>query len=487
MKKLSALLFATLFAAFSFTSCSDDDNDNNNYGITALTVVTSGGGSYAGVISQTDITCTVPMTTQTSELEACTLSVTTTTNTTVTVNGEAIEGETFDLNDPIVLTATNGSKTKEYTLTVVISEDEGDLATGEQMTSDIRNSGIPSDVYDYSVAYFNGKFYAFTSGLTDTIASYKVFTSTNGISWTEVSTPEIIGGFGARPVVYNDQLYIISGIRVLGYDEEGNAPETKVSFGQTSCTLDYLRTWTTSDGSTWNNEAVEYDMTKIAAGSYFDVYLMGSMFPWVGVHPFVYDGNLYFQSGACLLYGTFQNSVLALFEKNEDSYDMVNAVSSYQKAGSSYFVLNDQVFIMGGYNSFISNGMLSTVYASSDGMTTFESVADETAVGAISGATVVTNKAGDTAYLFGGLVANEETGGNEINNNVYKTTDGINWEAIEVNADYVGSYDPSVVVDDNNIAWVFAGLTEFVGTYTPYSLSVDDMNPSFTVWAFALD
>ncbi len=189
MKKLSALLFATLFAAFSFTSCSDDDNDNNNYGITALTVVTSG-GSYAGVISQTDITCTVPMTTQTSELEACTLSVTTTTNTTVTVNGEAYEGVAFDLNNPIVLTATNGSKSKEYTLTVVISEDEGDLATGEQMTSDIRNSGIPSDVYDYSVAYFNGKFYAFTSGLTDTIASYKVFSSTYGIRSTVVSTPE---------------------------------------------------------------------------------------------------------------------------------------------------------------------------------------------------------------------------------------------------------------------------------------------------------
>ena len=123
MKKLNAMLLMALCAVFSFTSCSDDDNDTG-FGITGVTVATSEGASYTGVINQSALTiqCTVPMTTQPSELEACSLTVSATMNTSVTVNGAAVTGETFDLNDPIVLTASYDGKTKDYTLTVVISD-----------------------------------------------------------------------------------------------------------------------------------------------------------------------------------------------------------------------------------------------------------------------------------------------------------------------------------------------------------------------------
>ena len=50
------------------------------------------------------------MTTQPSELEACSLTVSATMNTSMTVNGAAVTGETFDLNDPIVLTASYDGK-----------------------------------------------------------------------------------------------------------------------------------------------------------------------------------------------------------------------------------------------------------------------------------------------------------------------------------------------------------------------------------------
>ena len=163
MKKLNALLLMALCAVFSFTSCNDDSNDSG-FGITGVTVTTAEGASYNGVINYSGLTiqCTVPMTTQASELEACTLTVTATMNTTVTVNGAAVAGATFDLNNPIVLTATHEGGSKDYTLTVVISDTEDDLAAGKQISADIRGGGIPGIVYDYSEALFDGNFYAFT-------------------------------------------------------------------------------------------------------------------------------------------------------------------------------------------------------------------------------------------------------------------------------------------------------------------------------------
>ena len=75
-----------------------------------------------------------------------------------------------------------------------------------------------------------------------------------------------------------------------------------------------------------------------------------------------------------------------------------------------------------------------------------------------------------------------------MSNKIYKTTDGIEWTAVEgINPQYTGTFQPNVVVDDNNIAWVFGGFKTISGSYTPYSLTVDDMDPSFAAWAFALN
>ena len=488
MKKLNAMLLMALCAVFSFTSCSDDDNDTG-FGITGVTVATSEGASYTGVINQSALTiqCTVPMTTQPSELEACALTVSATMNTSVTVNGAAVAGETFDLNDPIVLTASYDGKTKDYTLTVVISDTEDDLAAGKQISADIRTGGIPSNVYDYSVAFFDGKFYAFTSGYTatDSAAFYQVFTSTNGTRWTEVNTSEIIGGMGARPVVYDNKLYIMGGIRAIGTDQDGNAPEIESNGWSTSLTLTTFRTWSTSNGSTWTNESIEGNST-LTDDMFKRLIGMGS-FGFVAPTPYTFKDKLYMESGAMMAFGMFQGSNSQLFVKADTTYNIVTSASSTLKSLCTTFTLNDKVFIMGGSRGYVgATNLQATVSSSTDGEN-FDVVADSTIVGPICGATVVTNKEGNTAYLFGGLYYDEE-GARVMNNNIYKTTDGISWTTIEgINPQYTGTFSPYVVVDENNIAWVFGGFKTFSGNYTPYSLTVDDMDPSFAAWAFALN
>lgn len=488
MKKLNALLLMALCAVFSFTSCSDDSNDSG-YGITGVTVATSEGASYTGTINQSALTiqCIVPMTTQPSELEACSLTVSATMNTSVTVNGAAIDGVTFDLNNPIVLTATHEGSSKNYTLSVVISDTEEDLAAGKQVSADIRAGGIPSNVYDYAVALFDGKFYAFTSGYdaADTLGFYKVFTSTNGIRWTEVSTEDIIGGMGARPIVINDKLYVIGGIRVLGTDQGGNAPELETSGWSTSLTLKSFRIASTSNGSTWNDESIEGnstlpdDMFKMLVG-------LGS-FGHVCPTPFTFNDKFYMESGVMMAFGQFQGANSQMWVKADTTYNMVAGASSLLRAHCSTFVLNNEIFLLGGSRGFVSASNLQTAVSSSTDGETFATIADSTAVGPICGATVVTNNAGNTAYLFGGLYY-DEAGARVMNNTIYKSTDGVTWTAVEgINEAYTGTFNPCVVVDENDIAWVFGGFNSFSGSYTPYSTTVDDMDPSFAAWAFALN
>lgn len=488
MKKLNALLLMALCAVFSFTSCNDDSNDSG-FGITGVTVTTAEGASYNGVIDYSGLTiqCTVPMTTQASELEACSLNVTATMNTTVTVNGAAVAGATFDLNNPIVLTATHEGSSKDYTLTVVISDTEDDLAAGKQISADIRGGGIPGNVYDYSVALFDGKFYAFTSGYdaADTLGFYKVFTSTTGIRWTEVSTEDIIGGMGARPIVINDKLYVIGGIRVLGTDQGGNAPELESNGWSTSLTLKSFRIASTGNGSTWNDESIEGNSTL--ADDMFKMLIGRGSFGFVCPTPFTYNNNLYMESGVMMAFGMFQGANSQMWMKADTTYTMVSGASSFLRAHCSTFVLNNEIFLLGGSRGFVGASNLQSAVAKSTDGENFATVADSTAVGPICGATVVTNNAGNTAYLFGGLYY-DEAGARVMNNTIYKSTDGVTWTAVEgINEAYTGTFNPCVVVDENDIAWVFGGFNSFSGNYTPYSTTVDDMDPSFAAWAFALN
>ena len=408
-------------------------------------------------------------------------------NTSVTVNGAAIDGVTFDLNNPIVLTATHEGSSKNYTLTVIISDTEEDLAAGKQVSADIRAGGIPSNVYDYSVALYDGKFYAFTSGYTaaDSAAFYHVFTSTNGVRWTEVNTAEVIGGMGARPVVFDNKLYVMGGIRAIGTDQAGEAPEISSNSFSTSLTLKNFRIFSTSNGNTWTNESIEGNTAL--ADDMFKMLIGRGSFGFVCPTPFTYNNNLYMESGAMMVFSQFQGSNSQLWVNADTTYTMVSGASSFLRAFCSTFVLNDEIFLLGGARGFVgASNLQATVAKSTDGEN-FATVADTTAVGPICGATVVTNKEGNTAYLFGGLYYNEE-GARVMNNTIYKSTDGIEWTAVEgINSAYTGTFNPCVVVDDNNIAWVFGGFNTFSGSYTPYSLTVDDMDPSFAAWAFALN
>ena len=290
---------------------------------------------------------------------------------------------------------------------------------------------------------------------------------------------------GARPVVYDNKLYVMGGVRAIGTDQDGNAPEIESNGWSSSLTLKTFRTWSTGNGSTWTDESIEGNSTL--TDDMFKMLVGNGSFGFVGVTPFTFNDKLYMESGAMMAFGMFQGSNSQLWVKNDTTYTMETGASSFLRSHCSTFTLNDKIFILGGARGYVGATNLQTSVSNSTDGVTFQTVADSTKVGPICGATVVTNKEGNTAYLFGGLYYNEE-GARVMNNNIYKSTDGIEWSVIEgINPQYTGTFSPYVVVDENNIAWVFGGFKTFSGNYTPYSLTVDEMDPSFAAWAFALN
>lgn len=482
MKKLNFMFFAALAAVCSFSSCSDDEPEAT-VGITAVRVATAEGTVRNGVIDQNanTVTVTMPVTTLASELESCTVTATATMGTTVTINGAALEGNTFNLSSPVTLTATGNGSTKSYTLKVSCTEEETDLASGKLISADITGGGLPDNTYNYSVALYNGKFYAFAASATEGVGAYEVYTSADGKRWTEMSTTEVIGGMGAAPVVYNDKLYVLGGVRAIGTDQL--APDVEDGGWWPELTLDTFRRFATT-GSSWSDESIQGSLDD--PEDRFKISLATGTFGFIGVYPYIFKGKLYMQGGCGFSFGQLQGGRSNLYVADGNSFAAVTPTAGALRIENTSFVLNNKVFNLGGCSGFISaTTLLANVFSSEDGEN-FTEVATETAVGPICGATVVTNKAGNVAYLFGGCYYTEE-GERAMNNNIYRSEDGVEWTLVEgINSDYAGSYRPSVVVNDNDVAYVFGGFDNFTGWYTPYSFTQDDMKPVFSAWAFQL-
>ena len=472
MKKLNAMLFAAALAALGFTSCDDDDaaGDAASFGITEVSVTTKAGVSYTLSdisISQTELTITMPVTTRTSDLEACMIAAKATLNTTVTVDDKALAGNTFDLNNPVTLTATCDDQIKEYVLTVSCTEEDNtDPATGKCLTADLTRSGIPAGTYDYSVAFFKGKFYAFTASGTGDASEYSVYTSNNGISW-EKASEDVIGGMGVSPVIYNDKLYVMGGVRL-----NEDLPEQGGGGMLGGINLTTFRTWTTTDGTSWTDESIAD--AQIPLSSCF-----------LDPTPFVFGEKFYMETGNMIGFGRIQFHNQMLLVKEDAGYIPVQNPAMGGHSYSATFELNGKRFWLGGAGGAITpQSLQQDVYSTEDG-TTFTQEATETAVGALCGATVVTNNAGTAAYLFGGC-RYDENGERVMNDAIYRSEDGTTWTALEeINPKYAGTFTPNVVVDDNDIAYVFGGFTS-VFDMSPYSLTVDEIESSFAAWAFQL-
>ena len=484
---------ASIFAAMLLAaSCQEKEP---SYGLTSVSLVTTAGQSYDFAIDQTALTVTntsdpIPTLTQDVELKTATLKVASTLETTISVNGTAVtSGEaTVDATGAITITVQYSEKwMKTYTVTVVKAEVSSDLSKGVKVTGDIRAGGIPSDVTGYDVVYMNGRFYMYASEYDGTNAKYTVFSSTNCTQWTSTGASSV-GAVGSRAVVLGSKSYLMGGCRYWGKDEDGKDPELSGSGWGLNCLDTVLRSYSTADFASFaNNTANQTFATTDGTAPVFPKRFVKSNSSHYNMVT-TFNDKIYWKGGLSFSFGMLQFSENHMLSSADGiSWTEITPAESASNVTRlpAFYSFKGKLWMVGGFKSFISAANLLNTIKSTTDATTWTTETDTLAT-KMMGPTIVVNKSGTTAYMFGGLYNN----GTDFvaSNKVYKSSDGLKWTEVEVNSDYAGGVMPAVVVDDNNIAWVFPRYATKLGNYF-YSITADDVkgNLKYDVWAFALD
>lgn len=486
MKKNLWVMMACAFTgAVVCTSCSDDDKPEEvAVGITGATVTPSGSlKNYACVVDQTlskieNTTDSVDWDVTDAALANAVITVTPTLGSTVYYNGAAVPAEGIEVNvsAPITLEARNEvGNTRVYTLNVVRAKTAG---SNDMVLKSSAFNGFPAGLVDFDMAYFNNRFYAITASVSGDTENLQLFSSEDGLRWTEVAyqtetagiqLPEgqngfVVGGEGARLQVFNGRMYVLGGVRSKGVDKYGNPAESATDwFGNVVPNLKYWRSCSTSDGVTFRADTLS--MTYTNNGAEMPSSMMAVCNPSVAVH----GGKMYMKGGYLFAFGMAQSKAQLVVTENGKNWVAVSpvdeageAVDVNRRLHDSFFSFKGKLWTVGGYTNWIdASNVKSNVYSSVDGEHWKMEAELPVNMTGLAGMKVTCND--NVAYMFGGEFIRED--GVTMNDKIFRSTDGVTWEEVEAPSTFTPRVSP-VLVSQGNSAVVFGGYsTVLCGNY----------------------
>ena len=494
MKKSLWILGAAL-CMLGFAACSDDDEGTQAaVGILSATVTPAGSAiSYScapnGMVLE-NTNDSVQWDVSDAALANAVVTATPTLGCTVSYNGQAIPeaGVTIDVTSPVTLQVSDAAGTTvTYTLNVV----RATTASGEAVS--IKSStfqGFPASasLLDWDMAYFQDKFYAIVTSLDGTTENYQLFSSVDGVNWTEVayqvstagvSLPDtidgyVIGGEGARLAVLNDRMYVLGGARTKGADKYGNAAEVSDGWFGPSPSLSDWRSYSTSDGVTFECDTV--GMTYTSAGEVRPY----SQLACTGMNVAELNGRLYMKSAYAPVFGSWQSSkTYAYTENGKDWTDLSpESVNVKDMLCDAFFSFKGKLWMVGGFKNFVSaDNMTNAIYSSADGENWTKEADLPESMTNMFGMKVVAGE--DVAYMFGGEAFGE--GSNDFAaQQIFRSEDGVNWEAVEVPANFTARRNARAAVA-GHVAWVFGGNTS--NASGNYAYPADGDTYVYDTWA----
>ncbi|MBO5750275.1 MAG: hypothetical protein J6R36_04935 [Bacteroidaceae bacterium] len=482
------MYLVALVGVLGFTSCSDDDDSAPAVGITSITVTPEGSAvGYSATFAGFNATVGIPANVFSLEtLTNATVEATATMGTEVFYNGEAVgEGIVIDLTKPVVLVAKGSGIENSYTLTVSPAE----VTYGDMALKSTKFISFPQGLVDYDVTFFNDKFYAITTAVTGAgseedpiIEHYQLFSSEDAINWTEVEyttstegvvLPEgqdgyVVGGEGARLVVFNDRMFVLGGARTKGADIYGNAAEVDDWGFMVMTNINAWRSFSTADGVNFECDTVAttYTRDETVIPTSESAALLAASY----LNAVEFKGELYIQGGFYPSFGMWQGARRYAKSVDGKNWTAVTPVGTGEDAstdvnlriGNAFFVHNNKMWCVGGYTNWPSaSNMKNSVWSSEDGVNWTMETEAPNGVGNITGMKVLS--IGEYAYMFGGVVYGAEE--SVISNKIYRSTDCVNWEEVTTPDAFTARRNIVGVAEGNN-AWLFGDVTSpFADTY----------------------
>ncbi len=495
MKKYLWIAAAALCGVFA--GCSDDDEAGGGGAAVGLlnveVIPAESAKSYKCTISGLEIvnsTDSVDWDVTDAALANATVKATATVGSTAYYNGNPIsaDGVEVDATAPITLEARgeNGAITT-YVLKVVRATSAGNEDMVKKASRDLNGKGMVS----FDVAYFKNKFYAIMASVSGETENYQLFSSENGVNWTEiqynvstdgVSLPEgqngyVVGGENATLCVFNDRLYVLGGARTMGKDKYGNEAEINDMGWMVATTISAWRSFSTTDGQTFECDTI--GMKYFANGQEMPSAMISRLLPSAGGKAVVFKNRMYLMGTFFPNFGTWQGVGSFYTENGKDwnSYapaavaeDGMNVARNNEAA---VFTFKGKMWMVGGHKNFIDPGQaVNAIYSTEDGDTWVKEADAPAAIQNIIGLKAVATE--DVVYLFGGMSI--ATAGNYgFAPQMFRSTDGINWEEVAVPETFV-PVRQAKVVGVGNQAWLFGGVNTVAAGNYAYPTDLDTWN-----------
>lgn len=466
--------------AIFFTACKKDNVSKSSLtGITAFSFMTNsnipGLENVEFEIDQINHTITnteeLPYQADVAELVAEFEAI---EKTVVTVAGKTQQsGKTANnFSSPVdyAVTAEDGITQVTYKVTVNVSQ-----VNPEGVSWVKKQAAVISDAYQTVTSiYFNGKYRSIYGSIANNIPTSKYMTSTDGVSWTEVSIDKTNFPIGSRQemIVFNNKLYICGYLTAtdpwgIGYLIPGNLKEI----------------WESKDGETFTKLSSTYtfDGDKVNSA----LYVLDSKLWVVGGNTLAFgnaDGtkplDAEFARPAGLSNRIHHTSDMLAWNEAETDILQENALRRY----AATTVHNNKMYMIGGQ---LKDGSLSSdVWSSTDGKTW-------TLVG--TGGFTARMKAAVISYdnklwLIGG-----QTGlGACSSEMLVSEDDGVTWATPEDDAllpkDFTARAGHSAYLDADNTVWIVGGYTSTATTSEGASKpDGEEIKQLYDVWSGKLN
>ncbi len=427
--------------AIAFTACEDDTPKSSLTGLTAFSFMADdnipGLENITFEINQADYTISntaeLPYMADVSALVAKYEAI---DKTVVTIGGteqiSEVTANDFSSTVNYLVTAEDGVTQATYRVTVNISQVNPDGVSWVKENPAITDMGYNAM---QAIYYKNKHLAVFSSGGFS--SSTKVFKSTNGKDWNEVTLdtnfPGAATGAYYTITVHNEKLYVTGYTAIPG---GGWAPE------------DFAEVWVSTDGETFTKLDNAYTTPAVTLATYS------------------LNNTLWAIGGQTTFYGSISGAKgidselfgpQSLSNKIRSTSDFINWTETdlpeeAPRRSSANVVHGGKMFMIGGQlqGGFLSND----VWISTDGTNWTKNT--PTGLTPRMGGAAITYD--DKIWLFGG-----QTGLGVCTNEVLVSEDGITWttpnEDALLPAEFAGRAGHSAYIDANNQVWIVGGYT----------------------------